>query len=277
MIACRRYDRNHDVVLDVLTALLAVPESAEGALATADLTPGARSLFVEKTGSSLRCGLGELREPVTKGSLWSQRFTSVHVSCLPGHAREADTCWFLTGLPEVIVVPLLVLPARICEFLKSTIDQGPNSLLGPHWSVHLGFLTLYCCLRAHVSGVGSLQRGWVAGLADEPVGRALEIMHRFPSRGWTVSALSAELGMDRSRFANRFTAVTGLSPIKYLTLWRMHVAEADILAKEPVGRVASKLGYRDQGLFSDAFTRVFGSPPTTYRRQHEHLGGSALR
>jgi AraC-like DNA-binding protein len=64
----------------------------------------------------------------------------------------------------------------------------------------------------------------------------------------------------------RFRAVLGLSPIRYLTEWRMHVA-ADLLASTDltVAQVARRAGYDSQEAFSRAFKRRMGSAPTTWR------------
>jgi AraC-like DNA-binding protein len=72
--------------------------------------------------------------------------------------------------------------------------------------------------------------------------------------------------VSRSLLDQRFRAVLGLSPIRYLTEWRMHVA-ADLLASTDltVAQVARRAGYDSQEAFSRAFKRRMGSAPTTWR------------
>lgn len=48
--------------------------------------------------------------------------------------------------------------------------------------------------------------GWLKGLADPEISRALSAIHRTPERRWSVELLAREAGMSRSRFAARFRA-----------------------------------------------------------------------
>jgi AraC-like DNA-binding protein len=79
--------------------------------------------------------------------------------------------------------------------------------------------------------------------------------------------MAEEVGMSRSKFAERFRALVGEPPLAYLTRWRMHSA-ARLLADESltVGEVARRVGYESETAFSKAFRRVFDTAPGTYRR-----------
>jgi AraC-like DNA-binding protein len=108
--------------------------------------------------------------------------------------------------------------------------------------------------------------GWIAALRDPRLGRAIGALHRDPGRNWTVAELAAEMGSSRSVFAERFLAVTGQTPLHYVTELRMR------LAAEWIGRdrmaidvAAHRLGYGSQAAFSRAFKRVTGQSPGAVR------------
>jgi len=105
--------------------------------------------------------------------------------------------------------------------------------------------------------------GWIAALRDPRLGRVLVALHREPGRNWTVAELAKQMGASRSVFAERFLAVTGVPPLRYLTEMRMRLA-AQWMAREglPIETVALRLGYGSQAAFSRAFKRVTGYPPS---------------
>lgn len=109
-------------------------------------------------------------------------------------------------------------------------------------------------------------RGWLAALADPPVGQALRLMHAAPARRWTVAELGAAVGLSRSAFADRFRRLVGQPPLDYLLSWRMAAAAS---ALEPgdrtVASVAAEWGYASDSAFSAAFKRVMGDAPARYR------------
>jgi AraC-like DNA-binding protein len=70
----------------------------------------------------------------------------------------------------------------------------------------------------------SEQTGWLAGLSDRFVGRALTLLHSRPGHSWSVEELARQVGLSRSAFAERFINFAGQPPIQYLTAWRMQFA-----------------------------------------------------
>jgi AraC-like DNA-binding protein len=110
-------------------------------------------------------------------------------------------------------------------------------------------------------------KGWLAGLRDRHVGRALALLHGEPARDWTVDALAGEVALSRSAFYDRFIQLVGQPPMQYLTQWRMQLA-AKLLreSKAPVAAIALEVGYDSEAAFSRAFKRVAGRPPAAWRR-----------
>ena len=86
--------------------------------------------------------------------------------------------------------------------------------------------------------------GWLAGLKDEHVGRALALLHGEPARAWTVEDLALEAGLSRAALAKRFAELVGDSPMQYLAGWRMHLARR-MLRESNLGmaELAAQIGY----------------------------------
>ena len=63
-------------------------------------------------------------------------------------------------------------------------------------------------IRRHLLELPEAQRGWLAGLRDPVVGRALEALHGAPRDAWTVERLGRTVGVSRSVLAARFAEAT---------------------------------------------------------------------
>jgi len=122
-------------------------------------------------------------------------------------------------------------------------------------------------LRAWIESVPEGRGGWMGALRERHVGAALAHIHRSPERDWTNASLAEAVGMSRSRFAARFTALVGEPPLAYLSRWRLETA-AGLLQDGTLGlgEIASRVGYESEAAFSKAFRRRFGAPPGAYRR-----------
>lgn len=109
-------------------------------------------------------------------------------------------------------------------------------------------------------------KGWVEALRDPRLGRAIVAMHREPGRDWTVADLAERMGSSRSVFAERFLAVTGMTPVRYLTELRMRLAAQWLRdGRMSIEGAAYELGYGSQAAFSRAFKRIVGYTPGAAR------------
>jgi AraC-like DNA-binding protein len=104
-------------------------------------------------------------------------------------------------------------------------------------------------------------------LNDPEIGRSLALIHRRAQEPWSVASLAREVHLSRSLFSERFSRLVGMSPIQYLTRWRMSLAgrwmrEEGISASE----AAQRLGYSSEAAFSRAFKRHLQVPPGNFRR-----------
>ena len=128
-------------------------------------------------------------------------------------------------------------------------------------------LELLCAevLRAHLENSATAS-GWFSGLKDPVVGRAISMIHACPGGLWTVNRLAQGVAMSPSRFAARFSAALGESPMAYVAKWRMNVAGRLLgESRQGVGEIAADLGYENVAAFGRAFKRHLGVPPATWR------------
>ncbi|MCB2113538.1 MAG: AraC family transcriptional regulator [Parvularculaceae bacterium] len=121
-------------------------------------------------------------------------------------------------------------------------------------------------IRAHAAQHGDLA-AILAAFEDRQIARALKCIHEQASAPWTVEGLARESGMSRSRFAERFRDLLGLSPMAYLSEWRLQKALAMLDgARISVQEIAAESGYQSPAAFTRAFAGRFGVPPSEYRR-----------
>ncbi len=123
--------------------------------------------------------------------------------------------------------------------------------------------TVRTLAQSHQAGAGIL-----SALSDPRISRALQSLHRDPAMGWTVDDLAREAGMSRTLFSDRMKEVMGMSPMSYLTQWRMELALEGLADRRlSVAEVAQKVGYQSLPAFSRAFKRHFGFGPGEMRRR----------
>lgn len=119
--------------------------------------------------------------------------------------------------------------------------------------------------------------GWPALIRDRAMTTALLTMQERPEVPWTVERLARASGMSRAVFARRFHDLVGHPPLRYLTRWRMNLAE-QLLAETdlPIRVIAQRVGYSSEFAFGKAFNREVGIAPGAHRRRAAAQGRSPL-
>ncbi len=175
------------------------------------------------------------------------------------------------SLPQMLRIPIGRDPgmAWLLELLRVGVSEsqaerpGARSLLAK-----LSELIFVEAMRRHAATLPEEQRGWLAGLRDPHVGKALALLHSDTARAWTVDELAREVALSRSALGQRFTDLIGEPPMQYLTRWRLALAARALRSgPESIGRIAERFGYESEAAFNRAFKREFGSPPASWRRQ----------
>ncbi|MFK3797001.1 MULTISPECIES: helix-turn-helix domain-containing protein [unclassified Pseudomonas] len=108
---------------------------------------------------------------------------------------------------------------------------------------------------------GMIARGGLSAILDPQLGKAINAIHLNPDQEWTLKQLAELACMSRSKFSAQFLKVVGVSPIAYLTAWRMKLARDLMKQGVKLKIVAASVGYSSQAALSKAFTQEMGLPP----------------
>jgi AraC family transcriptional regulator, alkane utilization regulator len=193
------------------------------------------------------------------------RFVCGYLACNRSVCRP-----LLEALPRVLRIQIGEghASALLRELLKmgvlesATARPGAQSMLAK-----LSELMFVDALRRYVESMPPGGKGWLAGVRDAQVGRALALLHAKPEWPWTVDELAREAALSRSALADRFAALVGEPPMQYLMRWRLALAAQKLRSdREAIGRVAERSGYESEAAFSRAFKREFGMPPAAWRK-----------
>jgi AraC-like DNA-binding protein len=131
----------------------------------------------------------------------------------------------------------------------------------------LAYMMLVQALRLHLAEGLNAGVGWLFALADKQMSAAINAMHADPAQRWTLQALAERAGMSRTTFTLKFKETVGVSPMEYLTRWRMMLAGDKLTnSGDSVAAIALALGYESESAFSTAFKRVMGRSPRQYSR-----------
>jgi AraC-like DNA-binding protein len=126
-------------------------------------------------------------------------------------------------------------------------------------------------VRRYAEALPQGQTGWLAGLRDPQIARALALIHHDIMRSWSVEDLSREVGLSRSALADRFIKLIGMPPMHYVASWRMQVATQKLRSTSAsLAQIADLVGYGSEAAFSRAFKKAFGTAPATWRRSNTH-------
>ncbi|MGR3616275.1 MAG: AraC family transcriptional regulator [Paracoccaceae bacterium] len=109
----------------------------------------------------------------------------------------------------------------------------------------------------------------LAGFADPNISRALTAFHSNPTYTWTIEDLAREAALSRTGFASRFSEKMGLTPMQYVTTWRVQLARDALLTQNAsVAEAADQAGYSSEAAFSRVFKKEMGVSPARYRELH---------
>ncbi|BBX68654.1 AraC family transcriptional regulator [Mycolicibacterium psychrotolerans] len=187
-----------------------------------------------------------------------------------GHLHSDDPLFdpALRALPPVFVVRVPEGPAGrwVASSINYALAVTTDSLPAPPSSTKLPELLLTEVLRLHLATAPMAEHGWIAALHDDVLAPAMARMHTAPEHKWSVAELAGTVGVSRSVLDQRFRDVLGRSPIRYLTEWRMHLAD-DLLSTTQlsIAAIARRIGYESEEAFSRAFRRSHDSPPGVWR------------
>lgn len=206
--------------------------------------------------------------PVVDAGAGGEAGTEFVCSFLGVDERPANP--IIAGLPRVAFLRGAAAPgSRMRRLLDAAVDEMRDANDGRREVLRRLSELMFVELVRHQATAGqAVPPGWLAGLGDPLVGRALARLHADPARPWTLDALAAAAGSSRTTLAEHFARIVGRSPMQYLADWRMQRA-AQLLAdpRAKVGSIAQAVGYDSEAAFSRAFRRHTGLSPDRWRRR----------
>jgi AraC-like DNA-binding protein len=154
------------------------------------------------------------------------------------------------------------------EFIRLARNETANKRAGAESVLaKLSELMFIEVVRRHLESLPTEKSGWLAGLRDPSVGKALSLMHGQPAHPWTIDELARDAGASRSVLAERFAQLVGLPPMHYLANWRMQIAAGLLNRGVNIAAIANETGYGSEAAFSRAFKKVVGVSPSTWRQR----------
>jgi AraC-like DNA-binding protein len=185
-------------------------------------------------------------------------------------------CDSMDGNPVVATLPaimkLRVDQTGAAEWIRSTFQYAASEVAGGRPGsetvlAKLSELLFVEAVRRYAEDLPTDETGWLAGLRDPAIARALALMHGDIARPWSVEELGRAAGMSRSALAERFSRMIGRAPMHYLAHWRMQMAAQKLKGTSAsLAQVAELIGYESEAAFSRAFKKAFGSSPAAWRR-----------
>ncbi|MBT3063169.1 MAG: AraC family transcriptional regulator [Candidatus Thiodiazotropha sp.] len=177
----------------------------------------------------------------------------------------------LAALPRVLRINTIdnVAGAWISESFRRAVEEFAGGGVGSTTVLSkLAELLFVEAVRRYLAGLPEDQTGWLAGLRDAKIGKALAMLHTRPAHAWTTDELATAVSLSRSAFAERFSMLVGMPPMRYLTRWRLQLA-AVRLRESPraMGQIAFEVGYESEAAFSRAFKSAFGFTPGDWRNK----------
>ena len=204
------------------------------------------------------------------------KFICGYMACEPDLSRI-----FLGGLPPILKISIRndASGQWLENSLRYTVDNADASRAGGEAVLaKLSEVLFIETLRRYIALLPHEQTGWLAGIRDPEVGKALALLHRRPAHPWTIAALANEVGISRSVLAERFRRYLSETPIAYLTRWRLQLGAQMLKStNRSVAEIAAEVGYESEPAFNRAFKREFALPPARFRTQSKSARSNAVR
>jgi AraC-like DNA-binding protein len=174
----------------------------------------------------------------------------------------------IAALPRILHLPASRAGAWVTHAIdQAVLESNERRPGGDAVLERLSEMLFVDAARRYLESLPEDSVGWLAGLRDRYVGRALALLHERPERQWSVDDLAHEVGLSRSALHERFVRYIAQAPIQYLASWRIQLG-ARLLRESSrlVADIALEVGYDSEAAFARAFKRMVGMPPAAWRK-----------
>ena len=181
----------------------------------------------------------------------------------------------IAALPRLLHLRAGADPAWIANFTQQAVAEacarrpGGEAMLARRSEMsemsemsNMSKMMFVDAVRRHADPLPPNSDGWLAGLHDRFVGRALALLHERPAQRWTIDELGRCVGLARSARHEHLAELIGAPPMQYLAQWRTQAA-----ARRPrethstIASIAVEVGQDPEAAFARAFKRRVRKPP----------------
>jgi transcriptional regulator GlxA family with amidase domain len=198
-----------------------------------------------------------------------------------GHELTSVICGFLgtqdsfnplfATLPRILRLDISKAASR--DWVETSVRFAAAELMSGRLASsdvmsRLSEVLLVEAVREYIAALGERDQGWLRGLSDPNIGRALALIHGDIAASWSVADLAREVGLSRSSFMDRFAQLIGIPPFRYLTQWRLEISKRHLReSRMNIRQIAVAVGYESEEGFRRAFRREFDVWPAEWRDQ----------
>lgn len=145
-------------------------------------------------------------------------------------------------------------------------EAGGTKLGGDLIALKMSEAILAQAIRSFIEGDEATVWG-LGAFSDKNLSQALDAFHKVPTDSWTVGSLAQAAGMSRTSFAVLFQKTMSMTPMEYVTSWRMELAKK--VLQEPgasLSAAAENAGYASDSSFTRVFKKETGMTPAEFRK-----------
>lgn len=174
----------------------------------------------------------------------------------------------IAALPRILHLGAGSVGSWVAPVLDQAVSESRQSRAGSAAVLErVSEMVFVDAARRYLESLPADASGWLAGLRDRHVGKAIDLIHAQPAKTWTIDKLCHQVGLSRSALHERFVELVGQPPMQYLTNWRMQRAACLLReGRANVATIAQEVGYDSEPAFARAFKRTVGTPPAAWRR-----------
>lgn len=173
---------------------------------------------------------------------------------------------FPLGLKETLVFAFSELE-NLAPVIASLVGEFQDQAPGRTKALNLLLEYIFVVLVRRSVIERKISSGLLYALQDGRLGAVFTRIHEEPEAHWTVEKLASLAHMSRSKFSACFTQIMEISPMGYVTAWRMKVAQDMLRDGVQIKVIAASVGYSSQASFSRTFLNVVGSPPAEWLKR----------
>lgn len=177
----------------------------------------------------------------------------------------------LAALPDVVVLreKERLEDNYIGQLLSIMKHEATCEPVGANLAIDLLSEVLFMFILRTLADDPARSPTFLRAFADPATARALGMMHEHPHKPWTVASLAETAAVSRTAFSKRFHELVGMTPLAYLTRYRMDLAAEWLRQGElSMEEIAERCAYNSVAAFAKAFKKETGSTPGMIRREN---------